>query len=35
MKDISRIFLEISSKKGNTNADQAILIEKNEKIESF
>ena len=35
MKDISRIFLEISSKKGNTNADQAILKEKNEKIESF
>lgn len=35
MKDISRIFLEISSKKGNTNADQAILKDKNEKIESF
>jgi len=35
MKDISRIFLEISSKKGNNNADQAILKDKNEKIESF
>lgn len=35
MKDISRIFLDISSKKGNTNADQAILKDKNEKIESF
>ena len=35
MKDISRIFLEISSKKGNTNADQAILKDKNEKIELF
>ena len=35
MKDISRIFLEISSKKGNTIADQAILKDKNEKIELF
>ena len=35
MKDISRIFLEISSKKGNINADQAILKDKNTKIELF
>ena len=35
MKDISRIFMEISSKKGNTAADNAILKDKNEKIESF
>ena len=35
MKDISRIFMEISSKKGNTAADNAILKDKNEKIELF
>ena len=35
MKDISRIFMEISSKKGNKNADDAILKEKNEQINSF
>ncbi len=35
MKDISRIFMEISSKKGNKNADDAILNEKNEQIKSF
>lgn len=35
MKDISRIFLEISSKKGNQIAHRAILDQKNEKIASF
>lgn len=35
MKDISRIFLEISSKKGNKIADSAILNNRNEKIASF
>jgi len=35
MKDISRIFLEISSKKGNVIADEAMLKDKNEKIELF
>ena len=35
MKDISRIFMEISSKKGNKDADDAIIKEKNEKIKSF